>query len=264
MNKLLISTCLTALVAVTSPSWAQSPKGEPTSPPTSPSSPSSPSVGVRDNAPEKAAPDKATPQSSQNANERPATPGQNDGKRQAAPESKGSQSDTKSAQPDGKASRPDTKAAQPDGKAAQPDGKGTRPDTKAAQPDGKATQPDSKASRKDAKDPAAAKSDGTQGATAPAAGDKQGAGTVSINTEQRTRVQTVFAKRKGGPRAKNVTFAIQVGTVVPRNVTLVAVPQEVVVIVPQYRRYRYFIINDQICIVDPVTLSIIDIISIAV
>jgi len=73
-------------------------------------------------------------------------------------------------------------------------------------------------------------------------------GSVTLTTEQRTRVrQTVLAK---GPRASNINFSVNVGVVVPRTVRVVAVDRILVEYYPRYRGYFYFIVGDQIIIVD--------------
>jgi Protein of unknown function (DUF1236) len=58
-----------------------------------------------------------------------------------------------------------------------------------------------------------------------------------------------------------VNFSINVGTRVPRSVHLVALPASVISLVPQYREYRYFVANDQICIVEPNSYEIVDVIA---
>jgi len=73
---------------------------------------------------------------------------------------------------------------------------------------------------------------------------------VTLTTEQRTKIrQTVLA---GGnvPRASNVNFAINAGTVVPTSVRVVEVPSVIVEIDPQWRGFWYFVVGDEIIIVD--------------
>ena len=86
---------------------------------------------------------------------------------------------------------------------------------------------------------------------------------TTLTPEQRTKVQTSFAKHK--VKSANVNITINVGVAVPRTVELYAVPDDIIVIVPGYRRYRYFVIGDpdRICIVDPETYEIVEIIVIA-
>jgi hypothetical protein len=93
------------------------------------------------------------------------------------------------------------------------------------------------------------------------AGAKGGSGSVTLSQEQRTKVQGSFAKHKG--QSANVNITVNVGVAVPRTVELRAIPQDIIVIVPAYRRYRYFVVGDKVCIVDPDTYEIVEIIVIA-
>ena len=58
-----------------------------------------------------------------------------------------------------------------------------------------------------------------------------------------------------------MNFNIGVGTVVPRSVHLVTVPSTIVEIHPAWRGFMYFVVNDEIIIVEPETLKIIAVIS---
>ena len=88
--------------------------------------------------------------------------------------------------------------------------------------------------------------------------DKQGAqqksggsgSSVTFTTEQRTQIRTTVLQGSNAPRATNVNFSINVGTAVPTSVRVVAVPQMIVDVHPEWRGLRYFIVNDQIIIVD--------------
>jgi Protein of unknown function (DUF1236) len=74
-------------------------------------------------------------------------------------------------------------------------------------------------------------------------------GNVTLTTEQRTKIrQTVLTGN--APRATNVNFSISVGTAVPTSVRVVAVPTVIVDIHPEWRGYMYFVVDDQIIIVD--------------
>lgn len=87
----------------------------------------------------------------------------------------------------------------------------------------------------------------------------QDGGTVRLSNEQRVQVRTAFARHRSPPLA-NLNVAISVGAQVPRTVHLEVVPEEVVVVVPQYRRYRYFVVDDRICVVEPDTYLIVEVI----
>jgi hypothetical protein len=52
------------------------------------------------------------------------------------------------------------------------------------------------------------------------------------------------------PRVNNVNFALNVGTTVPTRVRVVAVPPPLIEIYPQWRGHMYFVVGDQIIIVD--------------
>lgn len=74
--------------------------------------------------------------------------------------------------------------------------------------------------------------------------------TVNLSTEQRTRVRETVLVGGNAPRVNNVNFSVRVGTAVPRSVRVVAVPPLLVEIHPQWRGYMYFVVGDEIIIVD--------------
>ena len=84
---------------------------------------------------------------------------------------------------------------------------------------------------------------------------------VQLSEQQRTSVQQTVLKEKNVNRVNQVNFSISVGTRVPRSVHLVALPATVISLVPQYRNYQYFVANDEICIVEPSTYEIVEVIS---
>jgi Protein of unknown function (DUF1236) len=55
----------------------------------------------------------------------------------------------------------------------------------------------------------------------------------------------------------NVNFSLSVGTAVPRDVRLQTLPADVVEAVPQYRGYSFFVVRDEIVIVEPSTYKIV-------
>ncbi len=88
-----------------------------------------------------------------------------------------------------------------------------------------------------------------------------GSGAVNLTTEQRTEIrQTVLTAN--APRATNINFAVNVGTVVPSTVHVVEVPTTIVKIHPQWRGFRYFVVNDEIVIVEPRTLKIVAVLNV--
>jgi hypothetical protein len=77
--------------------------------------------------------------------------------------------------------------------------------------------------------------------------DRDG-GKTTLSSEQRTKIRTTVLNR--GPRVSNVNFSVSVGTVVPTSVRVVAVPDVLIDIHPEWRGFMYFIVGDQIIIVD--------------
>jgi hypothetical protein len=76
-------------------------------------------------------------------------------------------------------------------------------------------------------------------------------GRVTLNSEQRSRIQqTVFA-RADVPRVSRVDFNVTVGTTVPTHVTIVDVPPALIELNPEWRGYRYFVVEEEVIIVTP-------------
>ena len=73
-------------------------------------------------------------------------------------------------------------------------------------------------------------------------------GSKTLTTEQRTTIRNTVVSK--GPRATNVNFSVSVGTTVPTSVRVVAVPSTLIEIYPEWRGHMYFVVNDEIIIVD--------------
>jgi hypothetical protein len=82
-------------------------------------------------------------------------------------------------------------------------------------------------------------------------------GAVNLSPEQRTRLHGVFVGERNAPRLDDVDFDLAVGRPVPRSVHFVPVPQAVFDIEPAWRGYDYFMVGDQIVIVDPRSMEIV-------
>jgi hypothetical protein len=78
---------------------------------------------------------------------------------------------------------------------------------------------------------------------------------TKMTTEQRTQIREKVIST--GPKVANVNFSLNVGTVVPRTVRFAEVPSVIIDIHPEWRGYSYFIVNDQIIIVERDSLRII-------
>jgi hypothetical protein len=79
---------------------------------------------------------------------------------------------------------------------------------------------------------------------------------VHLSSEQRTRITTVVTSHREA-RVDHVDFSIRVGVRVPHTVHIVALPEEIVTIVPQYRGFYYVIVRNEILIIDPDTYEIV-------
>jgi hypothetical protein len=81
--------------------------------------------------------------------------------------------------------------------------------------------------------------------------------TVNLTPEKRTRIHEVFIKERRAPRVERVDFDLAVGAAVPRSVRIVAVPRDIIEIEPEWRGYEYFMVGDQIVIVNPRSMEIV-------
>src|SRR5258707_3081614 len=92
----------------------------------------------------------------------------------------------------------------------------------------------------------------------------QGAAGTRVNTtltpEKRTRIHEVIVHERNAPRVNGPTFNVSVGARVPRTIRFVALPQTIVEIEPAWRGFEYFMIGDEIVIVDPRSLEIVAIV----
>lgn len=79
---------------------------------------------------------------------------------------------------------------------------------------------------------------------------------VNLSAEQRTTFRTAIQRQKVQP-ATHVNFSISVGARVPRTVHFYPVPVELVQTYPRWRGYDYFLVGDQIVVVNPRTHEIV-------
>jgi hypothetical protein len=85
--------------------------------------------------------------------------------------------------------------------------------------------------------------------------------TTRLSSDQRTRIhERLFAEGGRGHRLGHVDFALRRGVRVPHSVEFFDLPEDIVTLVPAYRAYKYFLVGDEIVIVDPVTHEIVDVI----
>jgi hypothetical protein len=60
----------------------------------------------------------------------------------------------------------------------------------------------------------------------------------------------------------NVNFSVSVGTVIPRETRLAPLPPILVEIYPQWRSYRYVIVEERIIIIEPDSFKIVAIVEV--
>jgi uncharacterized protein DUF1236 len=87
-----------------------------------------------------------------------------------------------------------------------------------------------------------------------------GAG-AKLSTEQRTKITTVIKEQHVQP-VTNVNFSISIGARVPREVGFHPLPTEIVSVYPEWRGYEYILVRDQILVINPRTLEIVDVIDV--
>lgn len=156
--------------------------------------------------------------------------------------------DTPRAQPQRPAQAP---AATPPAKSAQPDHKGL-PKSEGAPKNDKAQGPD--VGRPPAK---AAEPMDKGGRPKSAEGPRD---RVQLSEQQRVNIHRDVLKGRSVNRV-NVHADVRVGSRIPRSVRLAVLPAAVLAIAPAYRSYRYFVVDDRICIVEPTTYEIVDVIT---
>jgi Protein of unknown function (DUF1236) len=107
---------------------------------------------------------------------------------------------------------------------------------------------------------------GMRGLQANASGQAQTSrGTnVRLSEQQRTRIRDTIINAHNAPRLGHANFAVNVGTVIPRDeftsIHVVPVPEYLVRIEPRWRGLEYFIFSDEVVIVNPHNLRIVAIV----
>lgn len=87
----------------------------------------------------------------------------------------------------------------------------------------------------------------------------QAAAGGKMSSEQRTKVTTVIKQQNIKP-VTNINFSVSIGTRVPRDVGFHPLPAEIVTVYPDWRGYEFFLVSDQIVVVNPRTLEIVAVI----
>lgn len=88
--------------------------------------------------------------------------------------------------------------------------------------------------------------------------DHQGP-SASLTTEQRSRIRADIS-RQNARAVTNVNFSITVGTRIPQSVRIYAWSPVMVEYMPEYRGFMYFLVGDEIIVVDSRTHEIVAVI----
>jgi hypothetical protein len=88
---------------------------------------------------------------------------------------------------------------------------------------------------------------------------------ASLSTEQRTKIRETVIRESNAPRlARNdLNINLSVGERIPRDrihIRPLPLPATIVEIEPQWRGYEYFLVGDEVVVVDPDTLEIVAVI----
>ena len=84
------------------------------------------------------------------------------------------------------------------------------------------------------------------------------AGSAKLTTEQRTKISSVIREQK--VEQVNLNVSVTVGTRIPASVHVHSLPQQVIMIYPEWRGYDYVLVGEQIVIINPRTHEIVAII----
>jgi Protein of unknown function (DUF1236) len=185
----------------------------------------------------------------------------------ATPMNRNDASDSKGSDSDMKASRSDEKM-QPGGsksQRAQDTAPGQKPKTMSSENNDKAGK-ESKDEERNGKTNAADSKgavDKNNNAESKSAADgkpstttgQAGAG-AKLSGEQRSKITTVIKQQNVRPET-NINFSISLGTRVPRTVSFHPLPEEIVSVYPDWRGYEFFLVGDQIIVVNPGTFEIV-------
>ena len=82
---------------------------------------------------------------------------------------------------------------------------------------------------------------------------------AKLDPQKKSQLTAAIDKVNAKPLT-HVDFSVSVGVAVPRTVELRPVPTTIVEIVPQYRGYDFFVVRDEVVIVEPRTHKIVDVI----
>ena len=220
------------------------------------------------------APDRTTGQGSSQSSNPGASESKSVSEPKAAPKAGKAAQDKsatdKAAQDKGGGKAAQDKAAQD--KAKSTTGQGTREGSRdAAQPSdkSKASGKSEPAQRQQSQTPSDSKASdsksgttGTGAATQSQPGSASTQGSATLDAQKQTSIQQSVLSARNAPRVTNVNFSISTGTVIPRHVRFVSLSTYPILIetFPQYRDYSFFIVEEEIVIIEPRTRKIVHVV----
>jgi hypothetical protein len=152
-------------------------------------------------------------------------------------------------------------STKPDEHVGQDQQKETTPPQKGAQQDQQTTPPQKGAQEERSTPTKGAQDENSKsGVNANQKNANGSKGSVQLSQDQRTKIHGIIGHDSSARVTTNVNFNITVGTRVPSSVHVEVLPEDVVEIVPQYQSFEYVIVGDNILIIDPNTMEIVDII----
>jgi hypothetical protein len=83
---------------------------------------------------------------------------------------------------------------------------------------------------------------------------------VNLTPEKRTRIHEVIVQERNAPRVSSPNFNVSVGARVPRTIRFMALPRTILEIEPAWRGLEYFMVGDEIVIIDPRSMEIVAIV----
>jgi len=98
----------------------------------------------------------------------------------------------------------------------------------------------------------------TEGSRSTTTGQGAAAGSAKLTTEQRTKITSVIRQQK--VERVDLNVPVSAGTRIPASVHLYPLPQEVIVIYPEWRGYDYILVGGEIVIINPRTHEIVAIV----
>jgi hypothetical protein len=86
--------------------------------------------------------------------------------------------------------------------------------------------------------------------------------TFDTSPGDQNRMREIFGKDRSARKVHHVKFSLSPGTVVPRSVRLVALPQTIIDIQPTWRGDEYFRVGHRVVVVDPQSKEILGVLAI--